>query len=148
MANKIESRVEQLMTDILAGTEFELIDTEFVKEKEWYLRVFVDKKGGVDLDDCQMLSEKLGKLLDKETMIAAPYILEVSSPGLERVLKKDRDFVREAGKTVEVSLYAPIDGKKSFVGKLKSRDENFLYLEEIEPIPREKISQVRLYIEF
>ena len=148
MANKVESRVEQLMSEILEGTEFELIDTEFVKEKEWYLRVFVDKPGGIDLDDCQMLSEKLGALLDKETIMTAPYILEVSSPGLERVLKKDRDFVREAGKSVEVTLYAPIDGRKNFVGKLKSRDEKFLYLEEIAPIPREKISQVRLHIEF
>ena len=148
MANKVELLVEQFMTKILEGTEFELIDTEFVKEKEWYLRVFVDKAGGIDLDDCQMLSEKLGDLLDKETIIAAPYILEVSSPGLERVLKKDRDFVRETGKKVEVTLYAPIDGKKSFVGTLESRDKEFLRLKEFEPIPREKISQVRLYIEF
>ena len=148
MANKVETRVENLMSDILQGTEFELIDTEFVKEKDWYLRVFVDKKGGIDLDDCQMLSEKLGDLLDKESIIAAPYILEVSSPGLERVLKKDRDFVREVGKSVEVTLYAPFDGRKNFIGTLKNRDENFLYLEEFAPIPREKISQVRLHIEF
>jgi len=148
MANKVESLVENLMSDILQGTEFELIDTEFVKEKDWYLRVFVDKKGGIDLDDCQMLSEKLGDLLDKESIISAPYILEVSSPGLERVLKKDRDFVREVGKSVEVTLYAPFDGRKNFIGTLKNRDENFLYLEEFAPIPREKISQVRLHIEF
>jgi len=148
MANKVESLVENLMSDILQGTEFELIDTEFVKEKDWYLRVFVDKTGGIDLDDCQMLSEKLGDLLDKESIISAPYILEVSSPGLERVLKKDRDFVREVGKSVEVTLYAPFDGRKNFIGTLKNRDENFLYLEEFAPIPREKISQVRLHIEF
>jgi len=148
MANKVESLVENLMSGILQGTEFELIDTEFVKEKDWYLRVFVDKTGGIDLDDCQMLSEKLGDLLDKESIISAPYILEVSSPGLERVLKKDRDFVREVGKSVEVTLYAPFDGRKNFIGTLKNRDENFLYLEEFAPIPREKISQVRLHIEF
>ena len=148
MPGKIETRVEEIMTAMLEGTDFELVDTEFVKEKDWYLRIFVDKVGGIDLDDCQLLSEKLGGILDKESLFDEPYILEMSSPGLDRVLKKDRDFVREAGKSVDVSLYAPIDGTKIFTGTLVSRDKDFLYLKDIAPIPREKISQIRLHIDF
>lgn len=148
MANKIELRVEELMNDILQDSEFELVDVEYIMERDWYLRIFVDKPGGVDLDDCQMLSEKIGKILDKEQLIEDSYILEVSSPGIDRVLKKDRDFVREVGKSVDVTLYAPIDGKKNFTGILESRDKNFLKLKEFEPIPREKVAQVRLHIDF
>ena len=148
MPSKVETQAEQMMTEILSGTDFELVDVEFVKEKEWYLRIFVDKPAGVDLEDCQMLSEKLGSRLDKESVIDGSYILEVSSPGLDRVLKKDRDFLREAGKSVDVTLYAPFDGQKNFTGILERRDEKFLYLQNFEPIPREKISQVRLHIDF
>ena len=148
MANKIEARVEELMQEIISGTDFELVDVEYIKERDWYLRIFVDKPDGIDLDDCQELSEKLGKILDKDPIIEGAYILEVSSPGIDRVLKKDRDFLREAGKKIDVTLYAPIDGKKIFVGELKGRDEKFLYLADIEPIPREKIAQVRLHIDF
>ena len=80
MANKIEMRVEELMNEIISGTEYELVDVEYVMERDWYLRVFIDKAGGIDLDDCQMLSEKLGKILDNEPLIKDSYILEVSSP--------------------------------------------------------------------
>ena len=148
MGLKIESRVEEIMNKILEGTEYELVDVEYVKERDWYLRIFVDKVGGIDLDDCQNLSEQLGEILDRESIINDAYILEVSSPGIDRVLKKDKDFLREVGKMVDVSLYAPIDGKKNFVGELVGRDEKFLKLKDFEPIPREKISQVRLHIEF
>lgn len=148
MSSKVETRVEELMNQMLDDTDFELVDTEFVKEKDWYLRIFVDKVGGIDLDDCQLLSQRLGDILDKESIIEGPYILEVSSPGLDRVLKKDRDFLREAGKSVDVALYAPLDGQKNFIGILESRDEKFLYLQNFKPIPREKISQVRLHIDF
>ena len=148
MGNKVEARVENLMQEILDGTDFELVDVEFVKERDWYLRVFVDKVGGIDLDDCQMLSEKLGEILDKDPIIENAYILEVSSPGIDRVLKKDKDFLREVGKKVDVTLYAPVDGEKFFVGELKGRDEKFLYLENFDPLPREKIAQVRLHLDF
>lgn len=148
MPSKIELRVEELMNEMLTGTDFELVDVEFVKEKDWYLRIFVDKVGGIDLDDCQLLSEKLGNLLDKEPMFEGPYFLEVSSPGLDRVLKKERDFLREVGKSVDVTLYAPIDGTKNFTGILERRDKNFLYLKDFAPIPCDKIAQVRLHVDF
>lgn len=147
--SKIETQVENLMTEILTDTDYELVDVEYVKEgRDWYLRIFVDKAGGVDLDDCQAVSEKLGARLDEADIIGGAYILEVSSPGIDRILKKDRDFVREAGKVVDVTLYAPLDGKKFFVGELVGRDEKFLHIKDTEPLPREKIAQVRLHIDF
>ena len=146
--NKVESQTENLMAEILQGTDYELVDVEFVKERDWYLRVFVDKAGGIDLDDCQKLSEQLGAKLDETSIINGAYILEVSSPGIDRVLKKDKDFIREAGKVVDVTLYAPLNGKKLFVGELEGRDEKFLQLKDMEPLPREKVAQVRLHIDF
>ena len=146
--SKIETQVEVMMAEILAGTDYELVDVEYVKERDWYLRVFVDKAGGIDLDDCQTLSEQLSDKLDAANLISGAYVLEVSSPGIDRILKKDKDFVREAGKVVDVTLYAPLDGKKLFVGELEGRDEKFLRLKDVEPLPREKIAQVRLHIDF
>ncbi len=136
------------MAEILSGTNFELVDVEYVKERDWYLRVFVDKTGGIDLDDCQNLSEQLSERLDELDIISGAYILEVSSPGIDRILKKDKDFLREAGKVVDVTLYAPIDGKKIFVGELVGRDENFLHIKDLSPLPRDKVAQVRLHIDF
>lgn len=146
--SKVETQVEALLAEILQDTAFELVDVEYVKERDWYLRVFVDKAGGVDLDDCQNISERLSARLDATDIIGGAYILEVSSPGIDRVLKKDKDFVREAGKTVDVTLYAPLNGKKLIVGELEGRDENFLRLKDVAPLPREKIALVRLHIDF
>ncbi len=146
--SKVESQVEALAAEILQGTAYELVDVEYVKERDWYLRVFVDKAGGIDLDDCQAISEQLSARLDASDIIAGAYILEVSSPGIDRILKKDKDFVREAGKLVDVTLYAPLDGKKIFVGELLGRDEKFLRLKDLAPLPREKVALVRLHIDF
>ncbi len=146
--SKVEAQVESLMAEILSGTDFELVDVEYVKERDWYLRVFVDKAGGIDLDDCQNLSEQLSERLDELDIISGAYILEVSSPGIDRILKKDKDFLREVGKVVDVTLYAPIDGKKIFVGELVGRDENFLHIKDLSPLPRDKVAQVRLHIDF
>ena len=136
------------MTEILQDTAFELVDVEYVKERDWYLRVFVDKAGGVDLDDCQNISERLSAKLDAADIIGGAYILEVSSPGIDRILKKDKDFVREAGKVVDVTLYAPLNGQKLIVGELEGRDDSFLRLKDVAPLPREKVALVRLHIDF
>lgn len=146
--SKVETQVESLMAELLADTEYELVDVEYVKERDWYLRVFVDKAGGIDLDDCQNISEKLSARLDNSDIISTAYILEVSSPGIDRILKKDKDFIREAGKVVDVTLYAPVDGQKIFVGELEGRDEQFLRLKDMEPLPRDKVALVRLHIDF
>ena len=148
LLSKVEAQAEQMMLEILAGTDYELVDVEYVKERDWYLRVFVDKAGGIDLDDCQTLSEQLSAKLDAADIIGGAYILEVSSPGIDRILKKDKDFVREVGKVVDVTLYAPLDGKKIFIGELEGRDEKFLRLKDNVPLPREKIAQVRLHTDF
>lgn len=147
--SKVEAQVEDIMAEILSGTEYELVDVEYVKEgRDWYLRIFIDKAGGIDLDDCQTISEQLSARLDALDIISGAYILEVSSPGIDRILKKDKDFVREAGKVVDVTLYAPLDGKKFFVGELVSRDEEFLHIKDIAPLPRDKVALVRLHIDF
>jgi len=149
MAKQIENAVEEIVMELLRDRpELELVDVEYVKEGEWYLRVFIDKEGGIDLDDCQELSERLGKVLDDRNLIAERYMLEVSSPGLDRVLRKERDFTREMGKQVDVSFYAPMDGKKQMTGILSGYDGASLTLQGKESIPMEKISLVRLHIEF
>ena len=100
MANKVEILVEELALQLLDGTEIELVDVEFVKERDWYLRVFIDKENGIDIEDCQKLSEQLEVKLDELDPISESYYLEVSSPGLDRALKKEYDCVRHTGDKV------------------------------------------------
>lgn len=147
MAKAIETAVEKLVLPILAGTDLELVDVEYIKERDWYLRIFIDRPEGIGIDDCQELSEKIEAVLDEQDLIPSAYILEVSSPGLDRVLKKDRDFVREAGKAVDVSLYEPVDGEKMFTAKLSGKDDKNLLFEDREPLDLTKIAQVRLHID-
>ena len=147
MASVVEKTVWEMVEPLLEGSGVELVDVEYVKEKDWYLRVFIDRPEGVGIEDCQSLSEKLEKLLDERDVIPEQYILEVSSPGLDRVLKKPRDFERERGKQVDVSLYEPLDGEKVIVGTLDGYDGAALTLDGREPIPKGKIAQVRLHID-
>ncbi|MCE5285107.1 MAG: ribosome maturation factor RimP [Pelosinus sp.] len=148
---QIEELVEKLANDIIAETALELVDVEYIKEREWYLRVFLDKEGGMDIEDCQWVSERLEAKLDELDPISDSYYLEVSSPGLDRPLKKERDFVRHAGDKVELHTFAPLDGKKDFVGVLKGLVDNEIQVDidgnELS-IPREKVAQIRLYLEF
>lgn len=148
MANAVEREAERLAKELLTGSGIELVDVEYVRERDWYLRVFIDKEGGIDIEDCQSLSERLEKLLDERDTVPESYILEVSSPGLDRVLKKPRDFERERGKTVDVTLYEPLDGQKIITGELAAYDGKELVLAGREPIPKEKVAQVRLHIDF
>ncbi|HAF31923.1 MAG TPA: ribosome maturation factor, partial [Anaerovibrio sp.] len=102
MSKLIEDTVEKIVEELLEGTNIELVAVEYVREKDWYLRVFIDKEGGIELDDCQELSGRLGDILDEKDVIKGAYMLEVSSPGLDRELKKEKDFRREQGKKVDV----------------------------------------------
>ena len=147
MAKQVEAAVEKIVTGLLADSGLELVDVEYVKERDWYLRVFIDKPEGIGIEDCQQLSEKLEAELDRQNTIPESDILEVSSPGLDRVLRKERDFVREQGKMVDVSLYEPMDGKKLLVGRLAAYDGKQLTLEDVPAIDIEKIAQVRLHID-
>ena len=118
-------RAEALLVPILERECFELVDVEWVKEgQDWYLRAYIDKEGGITIGDCEMVSRALEEKLDAEDFISENYILEVSSPGLDRPLKKDRDFLRSIGKEVEIRLYKPLDGEKEYVGTLLSYDKD------------------------
>ena len=106
---EIESAVEKLLEPALEESHIELVDVEYIRERNWILRVFIDKEGGVDLNDCQEISEKAGAILDKADIISDNYMLEVSSPGVDRVIKKDKDFIRYTGEEVDVKLFAPAE---------------------------------------
>ncbi len=147
MAGRIEAEVEKIVEELLENTALELVAVDYVKERDWYLRVFIDKEGGVDLDDCQDLSRKLEELLDAQDLIKTSYILEVSSPGLDRELKKPRDFQREMGKDVDVSLFAPLDGKKVVTGPLSAYDGETINVGDM-AIPMDKVAKVNLHIDF
>ena len=144
----VADRVEQIAADTIAAKNLplELVDVEYVKERDWYLRIFIDKDGGVSLDDCQGFSEIIGQELDKTDFIGERYILEVSSPGIDRALKKPRDFLRERGKMIDVTLYAPRNGKKNLTGVLSDYDGENLTLDD-DAVPVKDIAAVRLHID-
>ena len=124
-----EKQTEELLEPIVTGFGFELVDVEYVKEAgTWYLRAYIDKEGGIAVDDCEVISRKLSDWLDKEDFIDDSYILEVSSPGLGRPLKKEKDYVRSMGREVEVRLYKAIDRQKEFTGTLSAYDDKTVTL--------------------
>lgn len=126
----IEKRTEELVKDIIDSGGYELWDVEYVKEgSDYYLRVYADKEGGIMIDDCVTISRALEVKLDAEDFIEEAYILEVSSPGLTRKLKKDKDYERSIGKLVLVKLYKAENGAKEFVGRLKEVDTELLKLD-------------------
>lgn len=124
MAKKdYESKTETLIQPLIDANHFELVDVEWVKEgANWYLRVFIDKEGGITVDDCELVSRAFEEILDKEDYISENYIFEVSSPGLDRPLKKEKDFARSIGKDVEIKLYQALNKEKEFVGVLTAYD--------------------------
>lgn len=161
-----ELRTEQLIMPIIEANQFELVDVEYVKEGDnWYLRAYVDKEGGITIDDCEIVSRALSELLDQEDFIPDSYILEVSSPGLGRTLKKDKDFARNIGKEVEIKLYKAIElydekGKavkeKEIFAFLKSYDKTTVTValqeddeeEDFLTLSRKEIAVIRLAIHF
>lgn len=148
----IEQLVSQEVETIIAGTDLELVDVEYVRERDWYLRVFIDKEGGVGLEDCQAVSEKLSEFLYVKDPITDKYLLEVSSPGLDRILKKDADFVRYKDRDVDVHFFTPYKGVKSLTARLVGKDESgvvhLLIDDEEAAINSKDISQIRLHIDF
>ncbi len=120
-----ESRAGALITPIIEKYHFELVDVEYVKEGDtWYLRAYIDKPGGITVDDCETVSREFSDRLDEEDFIEDSYVMEVSSPGLGRPLKKDRDYARCLGKEVELKTYKPVEKEKEFTGTLKAYDED------------------------
>ncbi|GAA0495843.1 ribosome maturation factor RimP [Salinibacillus aidingensis] len=130
MGKKVTETTEELVQPILDDMNLELVDTEFVKEgKNWFLRVYIDKEGGVDIEECGKVSEALSEKLDEAEPVKDPYYLEVSSPGVERPLKKEQDFIDHTGENVYVKVYKAIDGEKEFEGKLRSVENGIVNLE-------------------
>ena len=121
---EIEKLVSGMAEEILQGTDISLVDVEYVREKDWYLRIYIDKPGGIEIDDCQMVSEKLTEILDARDPIRDKYYLEVSSPGIDRPLKKDKDFESFYGKKVDIKFFAPWEKNKEIVAVLTAHDEN------------------------
>lgn len=147
-----ESRTEQLLLPIMEEHDFELVDVEYVKEgSNWYLRAYIDKAGGITIDDCELVSRALSDLLDKEDFIETAYILEVSSPGLLRPIKKDKDFERNMGKNVEVRCFKMIDKQKEFTGTLLTYDTDSVTIKTSEKemkFARKEIALIRPAIDF
>lgn len=148
-----EQRTEALLLPIMERTGFELVDVEYVKEgSNYYLRAYIDKEGGITIDDCEAVSRELSDLLDVEDFIPEAYYLEVSSPGLGRQLKKDKDFARSIGEDVEVKLYKPLNKQKEFEGELVDFDAENIVIriseQETLTLSRESIAMIKLAIHF
>ncbi|MGA8942744.1 MAG: ribosome maturation factor RimP [Thermoactinomyces sp.] len=153
MSRQVTKAVQKIAQPIIENEGLELVDIEYKKEgQNWFLRIFIDRdEGGVDLDDCTRISEKLSEVLDKLDPIPGAYILEVSSPGAERPLKKEKDFRKAIGKNVHITTYEPIDGQKVFDGILRQFDGTTLTVGEEEKsfdIPIEKVAKARLSVVF
>ncbi|BFL46780.1 ribosome maturation factor RimP [Lactonifactor longoviformis] len=120
-----EQKAESILLPIVASHRFELVDVEYVKEgSNWYLRAYIDKEGGITVDDCEVVSRAFSDKLDEEDFIEEAYIMEVSSPGLGRPLKKEKDYARSMGKELEIRTYRAIQKEKEFYGILKAYDDN------------------------
>ena len=147
-----EQKAEALLSPIVESNGFELVDVEYVKEAgNWYLRGYIDKPGGITVNDCETVSRAFSDRLDEDDFIEDSYIMEISSPGLDRPLKKEKDFARSIGKLVEIRTYRPIEKQKEFCGELTAYDNNSVTIDE-EGTPRtfdkKDIALVRLAIEF
>ncbi|MBR4207553.1 MAG: ribosome maturation factor RimP [Lachnospiraceae bacterium] len=152
MANRYEVLAEEMVTPLAEGLGLSIYDVEYVKEgKEHYLRVYIDKPGGVDINDCEALSRLFSDKLDETDPIPEAYIMEVSSPGLGRTLKKDRHFEKSLGEETEIKLYEAVDGEKIFTGVLKAFDKDTITLETENGernFERKAVALARLTIDF
>ncbi|ATD30562.1 ribosome maturation factor RimP [Macrococcoides bohemicum] len=149
--SKITERVEEIVAPIVESLGFELVDVEYVKEgPDYYLRIAIDKPGGIDIADCALASEHISEVMDKEDPITEAYFMDVSSPGAERPLKKEKDYENAVGNNIYVKLYEPIAGDKEWIGILEQYNEDFITInakiktrtKTIE-IDRKKIAKIR-----
>ncbi|WP_277406540.1 ribosome maturation factor RimP [Lacrimispora xylanisolvens] len=148
-----EAKTESFLMPLMKENNFELVDVEYVKEAgNWYLRAYIDKEGGITVDDCEIISRRLGEWLDEKDFIADSYILEVSSPGLGRPLKKDKDFNRSIGEDVDIKLYKPLNKQKDFTGTLISFDKDTVTIAQEDgaelTLNRPEIALIRLAFDF
>ena len=148
-----EQKTEEILNPMIEKRGFELVDVEYVKEGgNWYLRAYIDKPGGITVDDCEIISRELSDKLDEKDFVEEAYILEVSSPGLGRPLKKEKDFARSLGEEVEVRTYRAVNRQKEFTGILKAYDKDSITIEleneEEMTFARTDIALVRLAFDF
>ena len=148
-----EKRAEELLAPIVELNGFELVDVEYVKEAgNWYLRGYIDKPGGITVNDCETVSRAFSDKLDENDFIEDSYIMEISSPGLDRPLKKEKDFARSLGEEVEVRTYRAIDRQKEFIGILKDYDKDTVTIEyedgETMTFDKADIALIRLALDF
>ena len=143
MAN-IEEKVYTLLEKTIINLGYDLYDVEYAKEgKDYFLRIFIDKTSGIDLNDCETVNNAITDILDEADYIKEQYFLEVSSPGVERILRRDKHLEQNIGKEVEIKLFKPINKTKNIIGILEKFDDNNIYLEN-EIIDRKNISQIKL----
>lgn len=148
-----EQKAEEIITPILEKNGLELYDVEYVKEgADWYLRFYIDKEGGININECELVSRAYSEIVDADDFIPDAYILEVSSPGLGRSLKKDRHFEKSIGEEVELKLFKAVDKQKEFTGVLKAYDKDTVTIEQNDgtdrKFPRADIAVIRLTIDF
>ena len=148
-----EQQTEELLLPIIERHGFELVDVEYVKEAgTWYLRAYIDKPGGITVDDCEVVSRAFSDILDEKDYIDDTYIFEVSSPGLGRPLKKEKDFARSIGEEVEIRTYRAIDRQKEFIGILVEYDKDTVTIEyedeTTQKFERNDIALIRLALHF
>lgn len=146
---KIEERVEELIKDKIENIGYSLYDVEYAKEgPNYYLRIFIDSEKGIDLDDCEKVSNEINEKLDEADYIKEQYFLEVSSPGIERILRKDKHLEQNIGEQVEVKLFKKDEnGNKSYIGELKKFDEQTVTIDEVK-IERKNIAQMKTVYEW
>ena len=146
---KIEDRVEELIKDKIENIGYSLYDVEYAKEgPNYYLRIFIDNEKGIDLNDCEKVSNEINEKLDEADYIKEQYYLEVSSPGIERILRKDRHLEQNIGKQVEAKLFKKDEnGSKNYIGELKKFDEETITIDEVK-IERKNIAQLKTIYEW
>lgn len=151
-AHLITKQVADLVEAVLDEMGFELVDVEYLaKQSRWVLGLYIDKPGGVTIDDCAQVSREIGYLIDVKDVIDHDYVLEVSSPGLNRPLKKERDFRWARGKRVKVKMLAPLEGRRNFTGTLKNFEAGTLYVETeggLVALPWREVDKARVIYEF
>ena len=148
-----EQKTEEILLPIVAEYNFELVDVEYVKEGgTWYLRAYIDKPGGITVNDCETVSRRLSDILDEKDYIEDSYVMEISSPGLGRPLKKEKDFKRSLGQEVEIRTYRMIDKSKEFTGILKAYDDRTVTIEladeTLKTFEKGDIALIRLAFDF
>lgn len=131
----IEERVESLIKEPINNLGYELYDVNYVKEgKDYFLRIFIDNKEGINLNDCEKVNDAISDLLDEANYIKEQYFLEVSSPGIERIIRKDEHLEQNIGEAIYIKLFKPLNGKREYIGILKKYDSNIIEIEEQELI--------------